>query len=115
MELRIDDSGDEVVSRVALLGMLDMLAVGKIETRLMAATVARGRHTIVDLSELTFIASIGMGVLVTAYKGLKRKGARLVLLNPRSEVEAAFITSRLVEIMPIARSEAEAIQFLSAN
>jgi anti-anti-sigma factor len=106
---------DNGISRVALVGMFDLVAVGQIETRLMAATVAHGKHTIVDLSGLSFIASLGMGVLVTAYKGLKRKGARLVLLNPQAEVEAALVTARLPAIIPIARGDAEAMQLLSAN
>ncbi|HKD35258.1 MAG TPA: STAS domain-containing protein [Pirellulales bacterium] len=106
---------DGDVSRVALVGILDLVAVGQIETRLMAATVAHGRHTIVDLSGLTFIASLGMGILVTAYKGLKRKGAKLVLLNPQADVEAALVAARLAAILPIARGEAEALQYLTAD
>jgi anti-anti-sigma factor len=114
MELRIGEC-DGDVSRIALVGILDLIAVGQIETRLMAATVAHGRHAIIDLSELTFIASLGMGVLVTAHKGLKRKGARLVLLNPQADVEAALVAARLHGILPIVRGEAEALQYLAAD
>jgi anti-anti-sigma factor len=64
---------------------------------------------------LTFIASLGMGILVTTYKGLKRKGAKLVLLNPQTDVEAALVAARLHGILPIARGEAEALQFLAAD
>ncbi len=111
MELTIGDSSD-TVSRVALVGMLDMVAVGQIETKFNAATVARGKDVIVDLSGMTFIASLGMGMLVSAHRGLKRKGKKLVLLNPQQDVELALLTARLQELMPFAHSEEEAQQFL---
>ncbi|HEV3417204.1 MAG TPA: STAS domain-containing protein [Pirellulales bacterium] len=113
MELQIGD-GAAPVSRVALVGMLDMVAVGQVETKFMAVTVARGKNTIVDLSQMAFIASLGMGMLVSAHKGLKRRGAKIVLLNPQPDVELALTTARLQEILPIAHSEQEAEQLLAA-
>jgi anti-anti-sigma factor len=112
MELQIQDS-NESVSRVALVGMLDMVAVGQIETKFNAATVARGKDAILDLSGMTFIASLGMGMLVSAHRGLKRRGKKLVLLNPQEDVESALLTARLQELMPFAHSEEEAQKFLS--
>lgn len=111
MELKIECS-NESLSRVALVGMLDMVAVGQIETKFNAATVARGKDAIVDLSDMTFIASLGMGMLVSVHRGLKRKGKKLVLLNPQQDVESALLTARLQELMPFAHSEEEAEQFL---
>jgi anti-sigma B factor antagonist len=111
MELKIGDS-TESVSRVALIGMLDMVAVGQVETKFLAVTVARGRDVIVDLSGMTFIASLGMGMLVSAHRGLKRKGKKLVLLNPQEDVEVALTTARLQELMPFAHGVEEAEQLL---
>jgi anti-anti-sigma factor len=110
IELQTQD-GSEPVTRVALVGMLDLTGVGQIETKFMAATVARGKNTVVDLSQLSFIASMGMGVLVSAYKGLKRKGAKVVLLNPQADVESALLVARLHEILPIAHGEEEVHHF----
>ena len=111
MELKIGDS-TESVSCVALIGMLDMVAVGQVETKFLAATVARGQDVIVDLSGMTFIASLGMGMLVSAHRGLKRKGKKLVLLNPQEDVEVALTTARLQELMPFAHGVEEAEQLL---
>lgn len=87
--------------------MLDLVAVGQIETKFMAATVARGLNTVVDLSQLSFIASLGMAILVSTYKGLKRKGAKIVLLNPQPDVQSALVVARLHELMPIAQCDEE--------
>jgi anti-anti-sigma regulatory factor len=56
-----------------------------------------------------------MGMLVSAHRGLKRKGKKLVLLNPQEDVESALLTARLQELMPFAHSEEEAQRFLSAE
>jgi anti-sigma B factor antagonist len=112
MELHTGDSTD-ALTRVALVGMLDMVAVGEIETKFTAATASRGKNTIVDLSKMSFIASLGMGVLVSAYKALKRKGAKMVLLNPQSDVECALTAARLQDILPIAHGEDEAQRLLA--
>jgi len=114
MELHTGES-TEALTRVALVGMLDMVAVGEIESKFTAATASRGKNTIVDVSQMSFIASLGMGVLVSAYKALKRKGAKMVLLNPQADVECALIAARLQDILPIAHSEDEAQRLLEAG
>ena len=114
IELHSQDSSERV-TRVALVGMFDVIAVGQIETKFMAATVARGRDTIVDLSLLSFIASMGMGVLVTTYKGLKRRGAKILLLNPQPDVESALRVARLQHILPIVHGEEEVERFFVAS
>lgn len=114
IELHTQESTDQT-TRVALVGMLDLVSVGQIETRFMAATVARGRNTVVDLSQLSFIASMGMGVLVSAYKGLKRRGAKIILLNPQPDVESALRIARLNDILPIAHGEEEIQQLFAAS
>jgi anti-anti-sigma factor len=100
-------AGTDLISRVALVGILDLVSVEQIRTELMAATVARGVNTVVDLSQLSFIASMGMDVLVTVYKGLRRNGAKIVLLDPQPDVESALRTARLQDILLIAHCDEE--------
>jgi len=103
----------DTVSRVALIGMLDTASIRHVEVKFLAATVARGKHAIVDISQMSFIASLGMGMLVGAHKGLRRKGAKLVLLNPQRDVAEALAVARLVDLLLIAFDEAEAQQHLA--
>jgi anti-sigma B factor antagonist len=114
IELHTQESSDLII-RIALVGMLDLASVEQIKTELMAATVERELNTIVDPSQLSFIASMGMEILVTVCKGLKRKGARIVLLNPQPDVESAIRTARLQDILPIAHGEQEAQRFFTAS
>jgi stage II sporulation protein AA (anti-sigma F factor antagonist) len=112
MEMHIGASSD-TITRVALVGMFDMVAVDEFESRFLAATAGRGKHTIVDLAKLSFIASLGMGVLEKANKDLKKRGAKIVLLNPQSDVEMALRAAHLHEILPITHGEDEAHRLLA--
>ena len=114
MEMQVLEATDSL-SRVALLGMLDLGGVSEVETRFLAATVARGKPTIVDLAGLSFISSLGMGMLLTAVKGLKRKGAKLVLLHPQPNIVMALKAARLHELLPLVDSEEQARQMLAAE
>ena len=114
MDMQVLEASD-ALSRVALAGMLDLTGVGEVETKFLAATVARGKPTIVDLAGLSFISSLGMGMLLTAVKGLKRKGAKLVLLHPQPNIVMALKAARLNELLPMTESEEQAQQLLAAG
>lgn len=100
MELEIREQSP-TVTQVALKGQLDTQGVDRIETRL-TAILARGGHGIIDLSEVTFLASLGIRLLITIAKTMDRRGGRLVLVVPRSLVEQALRHSSLDEIIPVA-------------
>ena len=62
MEMQHSDVGD--VRKVALAGRLDTAGVDRIETRFGAAIVPAGKNTVVDLTEVTFLASMGIRMLI---------------------------------------------------
>lgn len=100
MELEIQEQS-ETFTRLALKGRLDTVGVDRIETRLMAS-LAGGAHGIVDLSEVTFLASLGIRLLISAAKMLDRRGYRLVLVAPRPVIDQALRHSSLDELIPVA-------------
>ena len=100
MELEILDQSP-TLTRLALKGRLDTAGVDQIETRLNAA-LARDGDGVVDLSEVTFLASLGIRLLITAAKMLTRRGHRLVLVAPRPLVDQALQHSSLYDIIPVA-------------
>jgi anti-sigma B factor antagonist len=92
---------------VALTGRLDI--AGAEAVALPLATLAGAKHgLIVDMSGVSFIASIGLRHLVSAAKALSRRGGRLVLLNPNDLVTEVLTTSGLTDLLPSVKSEAEA-------
>jgi anti-anti-sigma factor len=89
-------------SHVQIVGPLDLAGVGAIELRFTASTASKRRHAIVDMSQVPFMASLGMGMLVQVARTLASGGHKVILLSPTEIVATALRTSRLDAVMPIA-------------
>jgi anti-anti-sigma factor len=105
----------ESLARVALIGMLDFDGVSQVECEFTAATVDRGVPTIVDLPQLTFLASTGMQLLLSCAKALRDRGVALVLLNPTKDVELALTAAHLRRFLPVAHDEFDAQRILGLS
>ena len=70
------------------------------------------QSVVIDMSGVTFIASIGIRHLVTATKALNRRGGKLVLVSPSELVRDVLETSGVTDLMPIVTSETEAFALL---
>jgi anti-anti-sigma factor len=111
MQISIEDAGE--TARVVLNGKLDISGADVVAMPL--ATLSGGkRGLVIDMAAVTFLASIGIRHLATAAKALTRRGGRLVLLNPNDMVTDVLTTTGVNDLMPIVRSEAEAIAVMNA-
>jgi anti-sigma B factor antagonist len=99
------------IARVRLRGRLDTPGVDLIETKFTDEVVPDGLPTVVDLSQVNFIASMGLRMFISIGKALKRKNARMVLFAPQSQVNEVFQTVQLRDILPIVMDEAEAVRY----
>jgi anti-sigma B factor antagonist len=103
---------DEEITHLGIKGRMDMMGLEGMELKFTAHTVSRRKPTLIDLSGVDFIASLGLRLLISAAKGLKRHGAKMVLLNPQPSVENVLTASGFDEIMPIVNDYDEAIEIL---
>jgi anti-anti-sigma factor len=103
---------DDDITHVVLTGRLDTTGALDIRERFSEATAARERPAIVDLSEIEFLASQGIGLLLANGKRLMKTGHKLILLNPLGMVETVLKFSKLDKLMPIASDLDEAIRIL---
>lgn len=110
MEVLVNDRND--IAHVSLVGRLDADGVEEIEQRFAEAATDRGLPTIVDMSGVTFMSSLGIGFLFANTKMLKKAGCKLVLLNPQEMVESVLRTSKMDKVMPIASGLNAALQLL---
>jgi anti-anti-sigma factor len=111
MKMTILQRSDDI-THLVLAGRLDTTGVEEISESFFETTAARTRPAIVDLSEIEFMASRGIGMLITSGKRLMKAGHKLVLLNPREMVESVLKLSKIDKVLPIAHSLDEAIQIL---
>ena len=58
------------------------------------------KQIIIDLSELTFMDSTGIGVLIGRYKKLQRLGMATYLTNPTQNADKILAMSGVYTLMP---------------
>ena len=97
---------DNGVTKVTLEGRLDVDGALKIDSEFNKIAEER-KKLLVDLSNVPFIASLGIRTLITGAKATANNGGKLVLLNPQSNVEKVLRTSRVDTVMPIIRDSTD--------
>ena len=94
MELESLTLLDDIV-QLKLSGRLDLEGAQAINDRFAFATTTSKAKIIVDLSQVTFLASIGIRLLLTSARAQAKRGGTLLLAAPqppvRKVIEAAGI------------------------
>lgn len=92
---------DNGIKKIALGGRMDMFGTQDIETRLTAAAGSEAAYIIIDLSDVEFMASIGIGVIIRTANALNMRQGKMVLLNPRPNVMGALEKTLIHKVIPI--------------
>jgi anti-sigma B factor antagonist len=93
------DGGEQ--TRVALRGELDIWTSPRLQDTL-DGLVAKGRRDLVlDLRDLDFIDSTGLGTLVAALKRLRGEGGTLTLYSPSPSTYRVFEITGLTSLFTI--------------
>ena len=71
------------------------------------------RHCLVDISEIRYINSSGIGVLITILTKFRNKGGEVYLIKTSENVKKLLIITKLSEIFNVVGSEEEAFNGLS--
>ena len=102
MEMK-QESLDNGVTLIALLGRLDVDGSQAIDLPFSLATTSKVGKFVVDLSAVPFIASIGIRLLLTAGRAQARRGGRMVLIPPAGMGEDVLKTAGVDLVMPVAK------------
>ncbi len=114
MELKIIEQSD-AFTHLALAGRLDAAGVKAVESALTNAVADAGKPAIIDLDQVSFIASMGMRLLISCAQALARTNAALVLLRPQPAVEDALRLVGFGKVIRVAQSQQEAMALLSSG
>lgn len=101
------------VVRVILDGRLDITGAGIIDLQ-FSAIAGSHRGVIVDLTNVSFLASIGIRTLLLGAKAVQRRGGTFVLLNPADEVEKVLEVTGVTDLMPIFHDNDAALAAVAA-
>jgi anti-sigma B factor antagonist len=96
------------ITKANLIGRLDVGGALEIDLA-FSALVGAQRAVIVDLSQVDFVASLGLRMLIVGARTVLRKGGSMVLLQPTEAVEGVLISSGTDTVVPIQRNLDEAI------
>jgi anti-anti-sigma factor len=91
---RSDDAAGVVL---ALHGELDVAAAPQLEKLLDEIRAERHRRVMVDLSDLSFVDSAGVSVLIKAKKEADEDGSQFVLRRPTAQVHRVFAVVGMVD------------------
>ena len=95
-------------TRVVILeGQLALASAGPVLEELLEECVESGSHVVLDFSEVDFMDSAGLGLLVKTERGLSAVGRRLVVTRPHSNVRRILELTGLDERLAIVDSWSE--------
>ena len=100
MELKIINAG-ESFTFVALSGRLDIDGAASVEKNFAAAVTEKAKPAVIDMTEVSFITSAGISMLLSSAKALQNCDAKAVLYNPQPLVQEALENAGVHKLMPI--------------
>lgn len=93
---------------VKLKGALDIAGTGEIEPALMNIAEQHAK-VVVNFSEVTFLASIGIRLLVKAARAAAKKNGRLVVFNPSEDARKVLRSTGIDSIIAVVADEKAAV------
>lgn len=85
---------------IKLTGKLDIMGANEIDIRFAAYCSGEKVHVLVDLTNVDYLASIGIRLLTSNAKSLASRGGKLVLFNPTDDVRSVLDTTGILGIIP---------------
>lgn len=101
--------------KISLSGRLDVLGAQEIDLKFTALTATKKAYVVVDMVEVSFLASLGMRTLIFSAKALAARGGLMVILNPQPSVMDVLETSGVSTLIPVYFDADEAIAALAAK
>ena len=108
MAITYEDVSDSF-RRIVLSGRLDSKGTDEIAVKFAALSAAAKRRVLVDLTGVSFLASIGIRAVLSNAKALQSKGGRMVLfVGGNSAVTQTLETTGIDTLVPMFADAAEA-------
>ncbi|MBN2572022.1 MAG: STAS domain-containing protein [Ignavibacteriales bacterium] len=109
MKVKIHEKYDAVV--VELKGNI----MGSDETKEFHSTVRKlleeeKKNIVVDLGEVKFMNSTGLGMLISGYTTIKNGGGAMVICNTTEKIESLLVITKLITIFDNFNSVDEAVE-----
>jgi anti-sigma B factor antagonist len=99
LDIQINHSDDKLICTLA--GEIDAYTAPKLKEAILPLTKEAGKTAEIDLENVNYMDSTGLGVFISALKSAKETGSHLKLINLQDRVLRLFRITGLDEIMDL--------------
>ena len=103
MKLKIQDI-ETVGAIIGISGELDLYSTSEMRTKIQELLERKRTRIILDLSELSYLDSSGVGVLIFLLQALKTKGGKLAVFGLAGTPRKVLEMSNIISLLPLADS-----------
>lgn len=92
---------DDKTLKIMLDGRLDIEGTNAIDMQFTALTATRKAAVLVDMSQVSFLASIGIRTLLSNAKACAARGGKMVLFAPQPLVRDVLVSCGVATLIPM--------------
>lgn len=107
--MTIDTRTSDGVTILQFHGKLTIEVTARVREKLQDLLEAGRKNILLDLGDVSFMDSSGIGELVRSYHSIKREGGQIKLLNLTKKIQALLAITKLLTIFDCYDDEAKAI------
>lgn len=112
MELKTRKSGDVYI--IDINGDMDLYNSYRLKDLVKKMLQSNIRRIIVNLEQVEYIDSSGIGTLIHIYSTMKKANLRIVFVNIHGSVKKVIELTKLMNFFPIAASLQDAVKTVQA-
>ncbi len=110
MDIQLKSRSINGVVVVDVAGELDIYTSPKLKSAIQHALSEGGSRVVVNLLQASYLDSTALSVLTGAQKQARRAGGNVGLVYNQPQIEKIFTITRLQELFPVFRTEADAVR-----
>ena len=95
---------------IALEGQVNSSNAATVETEVLAVVNQGAKNVLLNMTELSYISSAGLRVVLVLAKRLKQAGGKLVIYGMQPHVREVFDISGFLAILTVTGTRAEALE-----
>lgn len=99
--------------RLVLEGRIDVVRASHVRKEAIEFAAAHDNNLVLDLQNVTFIDSSGLGAIVGTFQTIRQAGGRFYLYGIQPSVQMVIELVGLDQVLPILKSEADLEAVLS--
>jgi anti-sigma B factor antagonist len=113
------DIKERVVKGVSILDLSGKIVLGEgdvqVKERIKDLLADGQRRVLLNLAEVNYIDSAGLGTLISSYTTAKREGGNLKLVNLTRRIQDLLAITKLITVFETFDNEAEALDSFSSQ